>query len=70
MCMEFNAKLYFEPPTVAFGRQAQLSFMAYFNESDSVGGFNQLLTGLPGLANLTNMKPTVYNPNICTKTRL
>lgn len=46
MCMVFEAKKYFPAPSVAFARQAQLSFMAFYNASDSVGGFNQLLNGL------------------------
>ena len=42
----FEAKLHFPAPNVAFARQAQLSFMAFYNATNSVGGFNQLLNGL------------------------
>ena len=48
-CMVFESARHFPKPTQASGREAQLSLMVYNDAKDTMGGFNQLFTGLNGI---------------------
>jgi len=48
-CIVFESARHFPKPTQASGREAQLSLMVYNDAEDTMGGFNQLFTGLNGI---------------------
>ena len=62
-CIVFESARHFPKPTQASGREAQLSLMVYNDAKDTMGGFNQLFTGLNGIKKtFTRIEYKFLNP--------